>query len=58
MTLHAAERALRRANCKVGKIKHVSSKKVRKGHVMSTSPPAGRRLAVGAKVALSVSKGA
>ena len=58
MKLPAAERALRRAHCRVGKIKHVNSKKIARGHVMSTTPHAGRRLAAGAKVALSVSKGA
>ena len=58
MKLLAAERALRRAHCRVGKIKHVSSKKLARGRVMGTTPPAGRRLAPGAKVALSVSKGA
>jgi hypothetical protein len=57
MKLPAAERALRRAHCKVGKIKHVSSKKIARGRVMSTTPRAGRRLAADAKVALSVSKG-
>jgi hypothetical protein len=58
MKLAAAKRALRHAHCRVGKIKHVSSKKIARGHVMSTTPRAGRRLAAGAKVALSVSKGA
>jgi hypothetical protein len=58
MKLPAAERALRRAHCRVGKIKHVSSKKLARGRVMGTTPPAGRRLAPGAKVALSVSQGA
>jgi hypothetical protein len=58
MKLPAAERALRRAHCRVGRIKHVSSKKLARGRVMGTTPHAGRRLAPGAKVALSVSKGA
>jgi hypothetical protein len=57
MKLPAAERALRRAHCRVGRIKHVSSKKTAKGRVMSTTPRAGRSLAAGTKVALSVSKG-
>ena len=58
MKLPAAERALRRAHCRVGRIKHVTSKKIGRGRVMSTAPRAGRRLVAGAKVALSVSKGA
>jgi hypothetical protein len=57
MKLLAAERALRRAHCRVGRIKHVSSKKIRRGRVMGTSPRVGRRLKAGAKVELSVSKG-
>jgi hypothetical protein len=57
MKLPAAERALRRAHCRVGKIKHVTSRKIRSGRVMGTTPRAGRRLAAGAKVQLSVSKG-
>jgi Glucodextranase, domain B/PASTA domain len=58
MKLPAAERALRRAHCRVGKIKHVHSKKIAEGRVMGTTPRAGRRLAAGAKIQLSVSKGA
>ena len=58
MKLPAAERALRRAHCRVGTIKHVSSTKLARGRVMGTTPRAGRRLAPGTKVALSVSKGA
>lgn len=58
MKLPAAERALRRAHCKVGKVKRVSSKKIARGRVMNTTPRPGRRLPGGAKVALSVSKGA
>jgi hypothetical protein len=58
MKLPAAERALRRAHCRVGKIKHVHSKKIADGRVMGTTPRAGRRLAAGAKIQLSVSKGA
>jgi len=58
MKLPAAERALRRAHCRVGKIKHVSSKKIARGRVMSTTPHAGRRLPAGRKIELFVSKGA
>ncbi len=57
MKLHAAETALRKAHCKVGKVKHVSSHKLARGRVMSTTPHAGRHLAAGAKIELVVSKG-
>lgn len=57
MKLNAAERAMRKAHCKVGKVKHVKSKKVRRGRVMSTTPRAGRILRAGTKIELFVSKG-
>ena len=57
MKLAAAERALRQAHCKVGKIKRVKSRTVRKGRVTSTSPRAGRMFRAGNKVELFVSKG-
>ncbi|HEV3389845.1 MAG TPA: PASTA domain-containing protein [Solirubrobacteraceae bacterium] len=55
--LAAAERALRHARCRVGKIKRVKSRTVRKGRVTSASPRAGRTFAAGHKVELFVSKG-
>ena len=57
MKLPAAEKALRRSHCKVGKIKHQTSRAVRRGRVTSTSPRAGRTLRAGSKVELFVSKG-
>jgi hypothetical protein len=57
MKLSAAKRALRRAHCRVGKIKPVASHSARRGRVASTSPRPGRRLRAGAKVELFVSKG-
>ncbi len=57
MKLPAAERAVRQAHCKVGKVKRVTSKAVRKGRVMSTTPRAGRILRAGTKIELFVSKG-
>lgn len=53
----AAEKAIRNAHCKVGKVKKQHSKKVKKGRVISTSPPAGRKLASGWKIELFVSSG-
>jgi Glucodextranase, domain B/PASTA domain len=57
MKVPAAERALRRAHCRVGRIRHETSKRVRKGRAVGTGPPTGRRLAAGSKVELFVSKG-
>jgi hypothetical protein len=57
MKLPAAEKALRRSHCKVGKIKQQTSRAVRRGRVTSTSPRAGRTLRAGSKVELFVSKG-
>jgi serine/threonine-protein kinase len=57
MKLAKAEKALRRAGCRVGKIKRVKSRKVGRGRVIGTSPPAGRRRPAGSKVELFVSKG-
>jgi hypothetical protein len=57
MKLPAAEKALRNAHCKVGKVKHVSSRKLARGRVMSTTPRAGRRLPAGTKIDVVVSKG-
>jgi hypothetical protein len=57
MKLPAAKKALRTAHCKVGKVKQVSSRKLGRGRVMSTTPHAGRRLVAGSKVELFVSRG-
>ena len=57
MKLPAAEKALRRSHCKVGKIKQQKSRTVRRGRVTSTSPRAGRTLPAGSKIELFVSKG-
>lgn len=55
--LATAETALKRAHCSVGKIKKASSKRVKKGSVVSQSPAAGRSLPGGTAVSLTVSKG-
>ena len=57
MKLKVAERALRRAHCRAGRIKRVRSHKVRRGRVMSTNPRAGRQLRPGTRVELYVSNG-
>jgi PASTA domain/Glucodextranase, domain B len=57
MKLAKAEKAVRGAHCKVGKIRRVTSRMVRSGRVMSTNPRAGRTLRAGSRVELFVSKG-
>ncbi len=57
MKLPAAERALRRAHCRVGRIRHERSRKVRAGRVVATSPGEGRRRVAGSKVELFLSSG-
>jgi Glucodextranase, domain B/PASTA domain len=57
MKLNAAEKTLRRAHCRVGKIKRKNSRTVRGGHVTRTTPRAGRILKAGTKIELFVSKG-
>src|SRR5581483_5317045 len=56
-TLSAAKRALKAHFCRAGKIRHASSTKVRKGHVSSQKPKAGRHLKHNGKVTLTVSSG-
>jgi adhesin/invasin len=56
-TLGAAKDALRHAHCGVGSIKSVRSTTVAAGKVISQSPVAGRMLAAGSKVRLTVSRG-
>jgi hypothetical protein len=56
-TLAAAEKALSKAHCKTGKIKHVKSAHAKKGTVIAQGTPAGKSLPGGTKVALTESKG-
>jgi beta-lactam-binding protein with PASTA domain len=55
--LRAAKRAVIKAHCKVGTVKKAFSAKVRKGRVTAQSAKPGKRLAPGAKIRLTVSKG-
>ncbi len=57
MKLTVAEKAIRKAHCKVGKVKWVKSRKMRHGRVMSTTPRPGHVLSSGSKIELFVSKG-
>lgn len=56
-TLTAAESSIKAHACTVGKIKHATSRTVKKNHVISQTPKSGSRLKHGAKVSLAVSKG-
>jgi uncharacterized delta-60 repeat protein len=56
-TLLAAKRAIRQAHCSVGTVTRVFSATVKKGHVISTKPKPGTKLAAGSKIKLKVSKG-
>jgi hypothetical protein len=56
-TLAAARRAISRNHCAVGQITNQHSAHVAKGRVVSESPKAGRTLAKGGKISLTVSSG-
>ena len=56
-TLKAAGHAIKTHNCKVGKIKRVLSRRIKKGRIISQKPKPGRRLKHFARVSLVVSKG-
>jgi uncharacterized delta-60 repeat protein len=55
--LRAAKRAVIKAHCSVGKVKKAFSAKVKKGRVIAQSAKPGKKLAPGAKIRLTVSKG-
>ena len=55
-TLRSARRTIRRAHCKVGRVRHARSSRPR-GRVLSQSPRAGARMPAGTKVKLVVSRG-
>jgi hypothetical protein len=56
-TLRVAKRRLKAHHCRVGKLKHAFSAKVKKGRVMSQKPGAHRLREHNAKVNLTVSRG-
>lgn len=56
-TLTAGRRALARRNCRVGKVRRLYSRTVRKGRILSQSRRPGARLPKGTKVAMVVSRG-
>jgi len=56
-TLATAKTLIVKARCTTGKVTMVRSAKVPKGRVISATPKPGRSVAVGTKVALSVSRG-
>lgn len=56
-TLGAARHSVESHGCSVGRIEHVTSRRVKRNHVISQSPKPGRRLTLGANVSLVVSSG-
>jgi eukaryotic-like serine/threonine-protein kinase len=56
-TLPAAERAIARADCRVGKIRRAYSMSVKRGRVISQKPKPGTVLPKRGKVNLVVSRG-
>jgi beta-lactam-binding protein with PASTA domain len=56
-TLARAKSKIRQHHCRVGKVTRKFSSRRLKGHVTKQSPRAGRRLANGHKVNLTIGKG-
>jgi Pro-kumamolisin, activation domain/IPT/TIG domain/PASTA domain len=56
-TLRAAKRSLKAHHCRLGRVRHAFSANVKKGHVISQKPKAGRHLRHLAKVNVTLSKG-
>jgi PASTA domain len=56
-TLRAARAAIVRNRCRVGRVQHRFSTRIRAGRVVSQTPRAGVRLAAGTRIHLVVSKG-
>jgi hypothetical protein len=55
--LATAKRKIKTAHCRVGKVAFVRSKPKQRNLVLRTTPRAGKRLAIGAKVNLVVGRG-
>ena len=56
-SLKKARRLLRSHDCRLGKVRHAHSTKVKKGRVISSKPKAGKHLKHNAKVSVVLSKG-
>lgn len=56
-TLRSAASAIAHANCRLGRIKHALSPRVKPGRVIAQSPPPGRRLRPRAPVSVVISRG-
>jgi PASTA domain len=56
-TLRSAAIAIAHANCRLGRIKHASSLRVKPGRVIAQSPPPRRRLRSHAPVSVVISRG-
>jgi WD40 repeat protein len=56
-SLKVAKRRIKARDCRVGKVKHAFSSKVKKGRVIAQKPRARRVLAHGARIRLTLSRG-
>jgi uncharacterized repeat protein (TIGR01451 family) len=56
-SLRSSRAAISRGHCRVGRVRMTFSSRIKAGRVVSQTPRAGARLAVGARVHLMVSKG-
>jgi hypothetical protein len=56
-SLAAARHAIRVHDCRLGKVRHAFSSRMRRGHVIAQKPKPHKRLSHGAKIDLVVSKG-
>jgi uncharacterized repeat protein (TIGR01451 family) len=56
-SLRAARAAITRGHCWVGRVRRTFSSRMKAGRIVAQTPRAGARLAVGARVHLTVSKG-
>jgi len=54
--LRAARTAIRKANCRIGRVRHARSR-ARRGRVIAQRPRAGRRLPRGTRINVTVSRG-
>lgn len=56
-TLRAARASIKRNHCRVGRVRRIFSGRTKAGRVVSQTPRAGRRLPVGARINVVLSKG-
>jgi beta-lactam-binding protein with PASTA domain len=57
-TLPQAKRLLAKAHCKLGKVSHKTSSRVRVGRVLATRPKPGAKRAAGARIPVTLATAA